>query len=239
MRTRLILSLCVLSLLTVLCASVAQAADDEKDFKPLFNGKDLEGWDGDPQIWSVKDGVIVGEVKPGTTIKTNTFLIWRDGKVDNFVLRFRYKLTDGNTGVQYRSHEIEGVPYGMGGYQADIAGDDWISGINYEERGRGILAKQGTKVRIAPDGKIEVTEQFATDKQVQAAIKQKEWNDYEVIVEGNHLIHKINGQVTSEVVDDQPEKRADSGLLGLQVHAGIPKMHIEFKDIRLKALAAK
>jgi len=219
-------------------ALAAMAADDEAGFKPLFNGKDLTGWDGDPRLWSAKDGVIVGESTEKNKIETNTFLIWRAGQVEDFVLRLSIKLRNHNSGIQYRSHEIEGVKWGMGGYQADFAQDDWIPGICYEERGRGILARQGQKVRIQPDGKIEVAEQFAKEEYVRKAIKPGEWNDYEITAQGNHLIQKINGQVTCDIVDAQPEKSAMKGLVAFQMHVG-PPMKVEFKNIRLKPLEKK
>ena len=224
---------CILGL-----ALAATAAEEEPGFTSLFNGKDLTGWDGDPRLWSVKDGAIVGESTEENKVEKNTFLIWRGGEVEDFVLRLSVKLRNHNSGIQYRSHEIEEVPWGIGGYQADFAADDWIPGICYEERGRGILARQGQKVRIAPDGTIEVTEKFAEEADVQKAIKPGEWNEYEIIVQGNHLIHKINGQVTSEVVDDQPEKGATKGLIAFQLHVG-PPMKVEIKDIRLKRLDTK
>jgi hypothetical protein len=126
----------------------------------------------------------------------------------------------------------------MGGYQADFAGDDWIPGICYEERGRGVLARQGQKVHIKPDGKIEVVEQFAKEEDVRKAIKVGDWNDYEITAQGNHLIQKINGQVTCDIVDDQPEKGAMKGLVGFQMHVG-PPMKVEIKNVRLKAMEKK
>lgn len=223
------------SMLFLGLALVAMAADDEEGFKPIFNGKDLTGWDGAPGLWSVKDGVIVGETTEQEKLSTNTFLIWRGGQVDDFVLRLSIKLRNHNSGIQYRSHEIDGVKWGMGGYQADFAADDWIPGICYEERGRGVLARQGQKVHITPDGKIEVVAQFAEEEDVRKAIKVGEWNDYEIIAQGNHLIQKINGQVTCDIVDDQPEKHAMKGQVGFQMHVG-PPMKVEFKNVRLKAM---
>jgi type 1 glutamine amidotransferase len=76
-------------------------------------------------------------------------------------------------------------------------------------------------------------EQVADSKELQASIKKEDWNDYEIIAQGNHLIHKINGKVTAEVIDEQPDKRAQSGILALQLHAG-PPMTVQFKDILLK-----
>ena len=226
---------------TILCAVLAAfsggawAADDESGFTPMFNGKDLTGWEGDPSLWSVKDGCIVGQTTEAKPVKANTFLIWRGGKPGDFVLRFSYRIENHNSGVQYRSHEIEGVPWGMGGYQADILGDGSLSGIVYEERGRGILAKVGEKVTIQPDGKLDVTGSTGEAAKLTAGVKLKEWNEYEVIAEGNHVVQKINGNVMSEFTDDQADKRAMDGLIGLQLHAG-PAMKVEYKNLRVKEL---
>ena len=81
--------LCGLLLLTGLCAPVAAyAADDEADFKPIFNGKDLEGWDGNPKFWSVKEGTITGTTTKENPTQGNTFLIWKDGTLDDFVVEW-------------------------------------------------------------------------------------------------------------------------------------------------------
>ena len=229
--------LCVGILAVAHPALAAPAGADEAGFVSMFNGKDLTGWEGDAKLWSVKDGCIVGQTTADNPVKTNTFLIWRGGKPGDFVLRFSYRIENHNSGVQYRSHEIEGVPFGMGGYQADILGDGSLTGIVYEERGRGILAKVGEKVNIKPDGKLDVTGQTGEPANLTASVKLKDWNDYEVVAEGNHVVQKINGQVFSEFTDDQAEKRAMDGLIGLQLHAG-PAMKVEFKDLRVKDLKA-
>ena len=59
------------------------------------------------------------------------------------------------------------------------------------------------------------------------------WNECHVIARGHTLIHLINGQVMSVVVDDDPKERTSEGLIGMQVHVG-PPMKIEFRNIRLK-----
>ena len=218
-------------------ALAAPAAGDEAGFVSMFNGKDLTGWDGDPKLWSVKDGCIVGQTTADNPLKTNTFLIWRAGKPGDFVLRCSFRIENHNSGIQYRSHEIDGVPWGMGGYQADILGDGSLTGIVYEERGRGILVKVGEKVNIKSDGKLDVVGKTGEAEKLTAGVKLKDWNDYEVIAEGNHLLQKIDGQVMSEFTDDQVDKRAMEGLIGLQLHAG-PPMRIDFKNLRVKALKA-
>ncbi len=220
--------------------SLAQAAVPEEGFKSLFNGKDLSGWDGNKKYWSVKEGAIVGMTTPENPTPGNTFLIWRDGLVDDFELRFSYKFTvnngkvSGNSGVQYRSKDFG--DYVVGGYQADFEAGDTYSGILYEERmSRGIMAERGQKVVWGEDGKKQVTGTVGDSKAIQAAIHKEGWNEYVVIAKGYQLIHKINGHVTVEVTDNDPAKRVRSGVLAFQVHAG-PPMTVEFKDIRLKRL---
>jgi hypothetical protein len=219
------------ALVCALGSITAFAADD--GFKPIFNGKDLKGWDGEMKIWSVKDGAIVGDTA-NVTLKTNTFLIWRDGTVDDFVLKFKYRIKNGNSGVQYRSKELTNIgKWVVGGYQADFEAGKTYSGILYEERMRGILAERGTKVVIDESGKKNV-ERFADSAELQGKIKHEDWNDYEVTAQGYHFVHKINGNVTIDVTDNDV-KHVASGILALQVHVG-PPMTVEFKDVMLKRL---
>jgi type 1 glutamine amidotransferase len=219
-------------------ARAADAASPEPGFKPIFNGRDLKGWEGDPAHWSVKDGAIVGETSTDNPLKLNSFLIWRQGEVDDFELRCSYRLTSdwGNSGIQYRSKELKEVgPWVVGGYQADIESGDQHTGGMYEERMRGIVARRGERVTVGPAGKITQGEPTGDRKELQSFVNKKDWNDYVVVAQGNHLTQTINGHLMCEVTDEQPAKRAFSGILALQLHAGQP-MHVEFKNIRLKRL---
>jgi len=209
------------------------SAETDGEFKSIFNGKDLSGWDGNPKFWSVKDGAITGQTTKENPTSHNTFLIWRDGKVDDFELHAKIRLVGGNSGIQYRSKELP--DWVIGGYQADFDADNTYSGILYEERGRGIVAQRGQKVIIRDNGKPEVVGSVGDNAKIKAGIKKEEWNDYEIIARGNHLIQKINGMTTVDVVDEDPKGRAMSGLLALQMHAGAP-MLVQFKDIELKRL---
>lgn len=232
-------------------AAFLHAAELEPGFKSLFNGKDLTGWDGNPKLWSVKDGTITGITgsDADTKINHNTFLVWKGGDVADFELRLSYRIEKGNSGIQYRSKVTETGKFGpiVGGYQADFEAGKTYSGILYEERGRGILAQRGQKTVIkeveeTKDGKtqkktkVEVTGSVGDTKEIQAKIKDEEWNDYVVIAKGNHLQHFINGQQTVDVTDDQPAKAAKSGALALQIHVG-PPMVVQFKNIRIKKLS--
>jgi Domain of Unknown Function (DUF1080) len=218
------------------------AQDSEKGFKKIFNGKDLKGWHGAPDLWSVRDGAITGETTPEHPAKENTFLIWTNGAPADFELRCSFLIRPGdakgfsNSGIQYRSRVVKPEYWVVSGYQADMEAGSTYTGILYEEKARGILAKRGEKVVIDANGKINVVGSTGrTAAEVEASIKHGEWNTYDIIAKGNHLIQKINGQVTVDVTDQQEAKAAKSGIIALQIHAG-PSMFVQFKDIRVKML---
>jgi len=97
------------------------------------------------------------------------------------------------------------------------------------------LAERGQKTTIGEDGKPQVVGSVGNSDEIQAAIKNEDWNDYVIIAHGNHLVHKINGHVTVDVTDNDTDRRSMQGILALQLHAG-PSMTVQFKNIRLKRL---
>jgi len=220
-------------------AALVSAAGAEAGFQKIFNGKDLTGWQGHPKLWSVKGGAITGQTTPENPAKGNTFLIWTNGPVGDFELRCSYKLVPNNpigfanSGVQYRSKVVDPAYWVVGGYQADMEAGKKYSGILYEEKFRGILAERGEKVVCTKDCNKEVVGSLGKSEEIQAAIKPENWNDYVIIAQGNHLQHFINGHQTVDVTDDCESKRAMSGVLALQLHAGQP-MTVQFKDLRIK-----
>ncbi len=209
-------------------------------FQPIFDGKSLDGWDGDPELWRVEDGTIVGQTTAEKPLKHNSFLIWKGGEVEDFELRVEYRIHSGNSGIQYRSwQEPDSVgKWVVGGYQADIEAGARYTGILYGERFRGILALRGQKTVVGQNHKPKVVEQFAESDKLQDAMKPDGWNEYRIVAKGCHFIHEINGQKMVEVTDDDTEKRRQSGILALQVHQG-PPMKVQFRNIRLKRLPAK
>ena len=216
----------------------------EKGFTSIFNGKDLIGWTGDPRLWSVKDGAITGQTTPKNPAKGNTFLIWTNGTVSDFEMRCSFKLAANNdkgfanSGVQYRSKILDPDNWVVGGYQADMEAGATYTGILYEERmTRGIMAERGQKVVWDKDCKKQVVGSLGTSEELQKIIKQGDWNDYVIIAQGNHLQQFINGRQTVDVIDDCESKRAMSGVVALQLHAG-PPMAAQFRDLRIKALSS-
>jgi hypothetical protein len=123
----------------------AVALADDAGFIPIFDGKTLEGWDGNPAFWRVEDGAITGQTTKDNPTQGNTFIIWRQGALDDFELKLEYRIIGGNSGIQYRSFEKPDDPewkrWVIGGYQADFEAGDTYSGILYGERFRGVLAR--------------------------------------------------------------------------------------------------
>ena len=175
----------------------------------LFNGKNLDGWDGDTELWSVQEGMLVGSTET-KQITANTFLIHRT-EYGDFVLRAQVKLRNHNSGIQFRSRPREGPGWVVIGYQADVAQNNWWGSL-YEEKGRGVLVN-GWK------GKGETV------------VRAGDWNDYEITARGEHIIIRLNGLVTAELDDNG----AASGIIALQLHSG-PPMEVYFRNLKLKAM---
>ena len=208
------------------------ASAEEEGFESLFNGKDLSGWKGDPELWSVEDGAITGKTNGPAHLKYNKFLIW-NGTVKDFELRLKFRLEGkNNSGVQYRSKHLKDKgEFVVGGYQADIHGKAEYTGMLYDERGRGILAQRGQHVTVGADGKKTVRKLRGVVKPLDLT----KWHDMTIRCVGNRLEHKIDGVTTVVIIDRQESQRELEGIVAFQVHRG-PKMKAQFKDVRLKHL---
>jgi hypothetical protein len=225
------------AVLLLVLLPILPAAADEDGFVSLFNGKDLSGWRGDKTYWSVEDGALTAKTTMDSRLtkeKYNTFLIWEGGQPADFELRLKYKVIGGNSGVQYRSRVIDEAKFILSGYQADIDASPRYTGMNYEERARGFLAQRGEKVTVGADG-TKQAEKFGDPVELQSKVKNEDWNEYRIVAKGNHLQHYVNGTLMSEVIDNQKDKAATSGVIGLQAHSGFT-MTVQFKDLRLKEL---
>lgn len=242
-RALLFTSALLLTASFVLAAEPQSAPAEPAEMEKIFNGKDLSGWDGDPRLWSVKDGVIRGETTEENRANGNTFLIWQGGKLRDFQLRlsFRCNATN-NSGIQYRSkHITEGRvrnKWVVRGYQHEIRNQNKlndVSGFIYEEGGkRGRMCLVGQKVHWTPDGKKQVAETpLITAKEFEELFRLNDWNDVVIIAKGNHLQHYMNGRLILDCTDEHPERALREGILALQLHAGKP-MWVEFKDLRIK-----
>lgn len=211
----------------------------------LFNGKDLSGWDGDPKLWAVKDGAIRGETTPENPAKGNTFLIWKDGVTKDFELRLSFRCNaSNNSGIQYRSKRIDAKPgesnqWRLRGYQHEIRNEvklPNVSGFIYDEGGkRKRICLVGEKAVWNADGTKKLEGALISAEEFAQLMKVDQWNDVVIIAKGNHIQHFLNGRLTLDFTDNDPQLALLDGLLGLQLHAGKP-MWAEYKDLRIKAL---
>jgi hypothetical protein len=231
--------------LNALAVDEPQTAPDEPaDMKRIFNGEDLTGWDGDPRLWSVRDGAIHGETTAQHPANGNTFLIWKDGVTKDFELRLSFRCTaTNNSGIQYRSkHITEGNvrnPWVVRGYQHEIRNQvalPSVAGFIYEEGGkRGRMCLVGEKAVWGEDGKKTVTETLIDAAEFEKLFKLDDWNDVVIIAKGPHIRHYLNNRLILDCTDNHPQLALREGVLALQLHAGKP-MWAEFKDLRIKEL---
>jgi hypothetical protein len=225
----------VLFSLAAFSTSAAIAADED-GFRPIFDGRTLDGWKApNMSYWSVQDGAITGQSTEQNPVKDNQFLVWQLGELDDFELKLKYRIMgtpSANSGVQVRSHfDRDGH---VAGYQADIDKAGQWAGALYDERGRGVLATRGQKTIIDADSKKTSTSIGDSDA-LMANINKDGWNEYHIEALGSTITLSINGKVTAEVVDHDKKDRDRSGVLALQLHVG-PPMKVQFKDIQLKRL---
>ncbi|MCB1203353.1 MAG: DUF1080 domain-containing protein [Verrucomicrobiae bacterium] len=198
----------------------------------LFNGRNLDGWDGDPALWKVADGVITGTCTGPGTPKHNDFLIWRGGVLKDFELTVTMRvLGDNNSGIQYRSRSLPEVgPWAIAGYQCDVHPAIEHTGMTYEEKGRGIFGLNGKSVMLDPEG-----QRWLVAEHEPVEVDVSEWNTYTVTAKGNVLEHRINGRLTSRLTDCDEKGRALEGLLAFQLHSGNANT-VEVREVKLREL---
>lgn len=203
-------------------------------FMSLFNGRDLAGWNGDPRIWTVRDGVLVGQTTEAVRVTENNFLVWKD-EVEDFELRLKYRLEGGNSGIYYRArkrpaNQTKGEP--LVGAQADFSADGRWTGVIMEYTLREQLAERGQQVLIETNGTKRVVGAIGDPATLLATVKTNDWNDYTVVARSGQVTLSINGVKMCEL-DDRDPKRLVRGWLAVQVHTG-PPMRVQFKDIHLR-----
>ncbi len=225
-------------------APCRQAPTESAGMTSIFNGKDLTGWDGDPRLWSVRDGAIRGETTAEKTTAGNTFLIWKGSVPKDFELRPSFRSSAANnSGIQYRSKHITAGKvknqWVVRGYQHEIRNQNIlpnVSGFIYDEGGkRGRICLAGEKATWEPDGKKHVTGTLIDAAEFQKLFKLDDWNDVVIIARGNHIQHYLNGRLILDFTDNDPQLALHEGIVALQLHAGKP-FWVEFKNLRVKAI---
>ena len=219
----------------------SQAPPEPAGMESIFNGRDLAGWDGDPRLWSVKDGVIHGETTKENVALGNTFLIWQGGPLRDFELRLSFRCTAANnSGIQYRSKHITDASasnkWVVRGYQHEIRNQEIfpdVPGFIYDEGGsRGRICNAGERATWDASGK-KVLATVIDQDEFRDLMKIDDWNDVVIRAEGGRILHFLNGRLILDFTDEDPKRSLSEGVLALQLHAGAP-MWAEYRDIRLK-----
>lgn len=228
--------------------------NDHTGYVSLFDGKDLKGWDGDPSVWSVQDGAIVGVST--TEHRVHTYLVYRDLTAKNFDLKFEVKVTEGGgTGIQYRSKT--GIPWRAAGRPGEPSGinlnwmmtgpqaDFWFpvtphtgdfTGQFYSENTPlGIIAWRGEVVQIAPGKAPRLVGRIGDREALGGYVKINDWNQYLIMARGGTFIHILNGQLMALCVDDNPnDSNNQPGVFGIEIEGAPSK--VEVRNIWLRQL---
>ena len=197
--------------------------------KPIFDGASLNGWRGNPAIWRVEAGVLVGATK-GVPMTANTFLIYEKEFAD-FELSYEVKLVgDNNSGVQYRSRVLDEQKFRVVGYQCDWHPNPPYAAMLYDEGGGGIVAERGQLVRWRDSGRQELGMLCKP-----TPVDVGEWHQLRIVARGDLVWHELDGRVVT-ALQDQRSDAPKQGVIALQAHRG-PDMVASFRNVSIRALA--
>jgi 3-keto-disaccharide hydrolase len=217
--------------------------DDAAGFMPIFDGKTLNGWDGDTTFWRAENGSIVGETTPEKVVKLNNFLIWRGGTVKDFELKVEFRLSGTNSGIQYRSVEMPTIgKWVLKGYQADLDFTEGFVGNVHDERGRSgtgeghvVLSPRGQVTRIVEGPKYKLVGKIGDPTLLRGVMNVNGWNRYHIIARGPIILQFINSQLMSVAIDEDTAHAVPEGVLGFQMHTG-PPFKIEYRNVLYRKL---
>lgn len=214
----------------------ATVVAEDNGWVSLFDGKSLDGWEGNPDYWRVEDGIILGETTTGKQPPVpSSELVWQGGEVGDFELKVEFKINQGNTGVFYRAFPRKDSPWMVGGYQADFSVDKEWAGIAYGMAYKKVLAECGEKALVGDTPTDRKVIAMVGDRaEILDGIDPLGWNEYHIIARGNQVIQMLNGIVTAEF-SESSEDRLRRGLLALQVHRG-PPMQVKFRHVGLRRM---
>lgn len=228
------------------------AFDDHTGFEQIFDGKSLKDWEGDPSVWRVEDGAIVGESTREKPVR-NTY-IWRKGLViKDFDLRLEIKCEiGGGSGIQYRSQtglpwlralhpgeKPRNLDWMMTGPQADMwfpvnpQAADYTGQFYSENTPLGILAWRGEIVEMGTKMPKTLVGTLGDREALGGYIKINDWNQYEIIARGGVMTHILNGHVMAILIDDDPvSSNNQAGKIGIELESTPAKVSVRNVWIR-------
>jgi hypothetical protein len=210
--------------------------NDHEGFERIFDGVSLTNWVGDPSIWRVEDGAIVGESTKEHRVG-NSYISFHGFEAKDFDLRLEIKVVNGGgSGIQYRSHtgipwrnqhpgdEHPNLDWMMTGPQADFwspafpVASEWTGQFYSENTGLGILAWRGQVVDSVPGKNPQLEGNIGDRRALGGYVNVNDWNQYLVMARGNTFIHVINGQLMAVYVDDDPKSSNNqAGMIGIEI----------------------
>ncbi|MEC5128065.1 DUF1080 domain-containing protein [Verrucomicrobiales bacterium BCK34] len=222
-------------LIPVIAVLISFAGADEPKTVSIFNGKDLDGWDGRAGAWEVRDG----EIWCTGTAKEKNWLIWRKKEPAEFVLTLEFRWQAGNSGVQVRSDDLG--DHQVFGYQVEVARQEvmglWHHSLlakdHPRKEQRHLMALAGEIVTLDSAGGKEV-DAFGDGEEIKELYRENDWNTLEITAMGDTLIQKINGFVFSTVIDRDETMLRKKGFIALQDHG--KGCVVGFRNIELKEL---
>jgi len=201
---------------------------DETGFVPMFNGKDLTGWDSQNGWWEMRDGILVAESTPQKRCTKNDHIIWKVATPRDFEIRTDFRLSkSANSGIQLRSEPVADRDTG---YQADSNGTGEYVGFLYHPAMH-LVGERGACVTIGDANKKDAW-RFADSAELQKLYKIEDWNSHRVVCKGQEITIYVNDVLTSHFMDTR-SNAPKNGVITLQLHAGEP-MKVEFKNTRIR-----
>ena len=225
--------------------------NDHTGFTQIFDGKSLQGWDGDPAMWRVENGALVGESPDPKVRPPNTYISYHgDGtdaaKAHDFDLKLEVKVEHGGgTGIQYRGttggpwiharpgEKLAQPAWRMTGPQADFwfpvdPQHEQYSGQFYSENTElGIQAWRGQVTQTSAGVPQKVVGTIGDRSALGGYVQTNGWNQYEIIARGPVMMHLINGQLMAVFIDDDPKSSNNiSGLIGIELEGTPTKISV-------------
>ena len=225
---------------------------DHDGYVSLFDGTTLKNWVGDPSVWRVENGAIVGESTREKPVG-NSYISYRGTEAKDFDLKLEIKVENGGgSGIQYRSQT--GLPWRrlpadkqpnldwmMTGPQADFwypafpIASDWTGQFYSENTPLGILAWRGEVVESGPGEQPRLVGNIGDRRALGGYVKVNDWNQYLIMARGGTFIHVLNGQLMAVYVDDDPKSSNNqTGKIGIEIESSPSKVSV--RNVWLKKL---
>jgi hypothetical protein len=228
--------------------------NDHAGYQQIFDGVSLKNWDGDPAVWHVEDGSLVGLSTKEKPVG-NSYIAFHGFEARDFDLKLEIKVEQGGgSGIQYRSKtglpwtrplrpglDAPSLDWMMTGPQADFwypvngPAQEWSGQFYSENTPLGIVAWRGQVVESSPGAHPQQLAAIADRTALGGSVKVNEWNQYLILARGGVFIHILNGQLMAVYIDDDPaSSNNQTGLVGIEIEGAPSKVSV--RNVWIKKL---